>query len=167
MKWNTGISCIYKITNIKNGKTYIGQTKSIANRHKYAKNYINCTKLWEDIQKDGWYSFTREIVEMVPIDKLNEKELEWIKKENPEYNTRFGEDHVNQLSQEMKDKISATKKSDASIPRTKVQCVETGEIFDSITDAARHVGATKISISRAIRGIYKSSKGYTWKEVSA
>lgn len=164
-KWITGLSCIYRITNTKTGQFYIGQTKSIADRHRSAKNYVHCTKLYKDIEKYGWHSFVREIIEVVPIDELNDKELEYIKKEKPFYNVRYGENSINEIPEEMKRRISETKKQDKTIERKKVQCVETGQIFDSYSDAAEWCGATKISISRAARGIYKTAKGHTWKMV--
>lgn len=165
MKWITGISCIYKITNDINGRSYIGQTKSIDDRHKYPSNYKNCTKLYKDILEFGWENFSREIVEYVDLDELDKKEFEYIMETKPFYNERFGKTSVNELSEGMKRKISESKKKDETINRIKVKCVETGEIFNSITDAADKVGATKISISRAARKIYKKSKGFTWEFV--
>lgn len=53
------------------------------------------------------------------------------------------------------------KLADTRLKRQRVLCVETGEVFNSITAAAEKVGTTKISLSRACRGIYKSAKGFT------
>ena len=46
----------------------------------------------------------------------------------------------------------------------KVVCVETGEIFNSCKDAAKHIGRYSCSVSDAIRLGYKSG-GFTWKEM--
>lgn len=40
-----------------------------------------------------------------------------------------------------------------------VICVDTGEVFASITDAAEHFGVTSSNISHAVRGIQKTCKG--------
>lgn len=54
-------------------------------------------------------------------------------------------------------KISAENGSQTSL---KVQCVETGEVFDSVNHAMRAVGSS--NIARALRtGI--RAKGFTWK----
>lgn len=45
----------------------------------------------------------------------------------------------------------------------KVLCVETGEIFDSVTIAAQSVGGSRESIGRACRGLAKKSHGKHWR----
>lgn len=66
---------IYKITNIKNNKCYIGQSKNIDKRFKQHKIYSPNVKMDKDIQKYGRESFKYEILELCKIDELNEKEL--------------------------------------------------------------------------------------------
>lgn len=46
----------------------------------------------------------------------------------------------------------------------RVRCVETGEIYDSLTDAAANKGIASVScISSAIHGRYETSGGYHWE----
>lgn len=45
----------------------------------------------------------------------------------------------------------------------KVICIETGEIFDSVTEAAKSVNGTRESIGRACRGLAKKSHGRHWR----
>ena len=46
-----------------------------------------------------------------------------------------------------------------------VKCIETGEVFSSIEDAAKWAGVTKSAISCCARGKTKISAGYHWKYV--
>jgi group I intron endonuclease len=76
---------IYKITNLENGKLYIGQTiKSIEyrwKRHNYAfsKNYKNKTAIHLALKKYGKENFTIEQIDTADsIEELNEKEKYWI-----------------------------------------------------------------------------------------
>lgn len=88
---------IYKITNIKNSKFYIGKTaKSNIDdrwrRHIYdSKKYKS--KLYNAINKYGKKCFTIEVIEEInDISLLNEREKYWIKSLEPEYNMTEGGD---------------------------------------------------------------------------
>lgn len=73
----TGI--IYKITNLLNGKVYVGQTIQKLNRrmnqHKHSGDDKGIDKA---IQKYGWKNFKVEVIEEVPREMLNEREQFWI-----------------------------------------------------------------------------------------
>ena len=47
--------------------------------------------------------------------------------------------------------------------KRKVLCIETGEIFDSITEAAKAVNGIPSGISSYLSGRYKTAYGYHWK----
>ena len=76
---------IYKITNILNKKSYIGQTsKSLEKRfsqHKnnYTKPYFSQLVLYKAFNKNGIENFTFEKLEEVPNDQLDEREKYWIR----------------------------------------------------------------------------------------
>ena len=76
--------------------------------------------------------------------------------------------HANKvLSEEHKRKISASAKgqrlgSDNHISR-KVRCVETGETFDSITQASESIGVTRVAVSRCVRGQSHTAGGFRWE----
>lgn len=81
---------IYKITNIQNDKTYIGQTiqpfKNRINEHK--KKVRNGTKhpLYDAMRKYGVASFSFEIIDTaLNQTELDEKEIKWIKHFNSIY----------------------------------------------------------------------------------
>lgn len=51
------------------------------------------------------------------------------------------------------------------MPPRRVLCIDTGELFDSINDAARAKGTNKVGISGCCRGIshYNTAGGYHWR----
>ena len=76
---------IYKITNIHNGKCYVGQAVNFANRWKqHIKRGVGAepmthNKLYPAMYGDGVENFTFEVVEECPSSKLNEREDYWQK----------------------------------------------------------------------------------------
>lgn len=75
---------IYKITNLINGKLYIGQTtRSIEERFKqHLKPSNRCTILKEAIKKYGRENFKIELIEICKKEDLDIKEIFWIKELN-------------------------------------------------------------------------------------
>ena len=71
---------VYKITNLKNQKCYVGITNNIENRWNTHKNCINCLKLknplYQAFRKYGLENFSFEIIEdnITDITILGEKE---------------------------------------------------------------------------------------------
>lgn len=87
------ISGIYKITNTITGDFYIGSSKNVKLRwasHKRPSTWSKCKNnpLYLDMQKYSLDKFSFEILEEVEIDKLKEKEQQFIEKMNPTYNNR-------------------------------------------------------------------------------
>lgn len=75
--------CIYKITNIKNNKIYIGKSKNkfFQRIYKHSFHVRKGTKryLYNAIRKYGWNNFSINIVEKCSsLKELNEKEIYWI-----------------------------------------------------------------------------------------
>lgn len=44
-----------------------------------------------------------------------------------------------------------------------VRCIETGQVFNSITDAARRLGVTPAAISHVLKGRQATAAGHTWE----
>lgn len=70
---------IYKITNVINGKVYIGQSSNVERRfsqHKspYEQERFSEKPLYRAFKKYGIENFTFEILEECEISQLNEKE---------------------------------------------------------------------------------------------
>ena len=91
---------IYKITNLINNKTYIGQSNCIERRfaqHKspYEQNRNSEKPLYKAIKKYGINNFSFDIIEECPEEDLNNRELYWINfynslVHNNGYNIRAG-----------------------------------------------------------------------------
>ena len=90
---------IYKITNQLNDMCYIGQSVDIANRWKdHAKHGLGIdvpasNKLYIDMQEEGIWNFSWELLEECPREQLNEKEryyIELYQSESFGYNSTKG-----------------------------------------------------------------------------
>ena len=111
------LGTIYLIINLINGKMYVGQTRRSLeeriNEHRRCKNDIGVDLA---IQKYGWENFKVEILEVCPVDKLNEREIFWIAELNTKvpngYNMTDGGDGGINPSPETRAKISATTKGE-------------------------------------------------------
>lgn len=77
-------SGIYKITRLKTGEIYIGKSTNIKNRWlQHTKSVFHCgtishSMLHTTMEKDGIENFTWELLEVVPKEKLGEREAYWI-----------------------------------------------------------------------------------------
>lgn len=98
---NSRITGIYKLTNLINGKIYIGQSRDIANRMRYHiqdSKRVNDKRgqnpLYEAMRKYGHENFKLEILEICEEAELDEREAYYIKlydSTNPDkgYNQTF------------------------------------------------------------------------------
>ena len=77
------LGTIYLITNKINGKQYVGQTaRDMWTRFEEHCKPSNLSYLGRAIQKYGYLNFKLQELERVPIDKLDEREIYWIKHYN-------------------------------------------------------------------------------------
>lgn len=224
---------IYMLTCQINGNRYVGQSQDITRRmweHKHHRNLPHLP-VSRAIKKYGWENFSKDILELCPIEELDEREIYYIAKLEPEYNVskggysgmrgyhhstetrekcrqaaikewqdktdeekemiiknqltgkRFTKGHS--VSKDVREKLRQAnlgkKQSKETIEKRvrllrgrkrenshmfkPVICVETGEIFPSIKDAALSVGVHKHEITAVLRGYRnrKTSGGYHWK----
>lgn len=129
---------IYKLTNLQTNKIYIGKTtRTLEERLKehefYANNEEHNTHLARSIRKYGINNFKIEVLDTAFSEKeLNEKEQFWIKKYNTiqnGYNLTDGGEGGNTYKyktdeelQQIKNKISLSKKYEKNPKATKVKC---------------------------------------------
>ena len=129
---------IYKLT-APNGKVYIGKTKcsKLYTRWQYGDGYKKNKAFHEDILKYGWVNITQEILEKVEgKEESSKRERFYILKyqsNNPDkgYNIH-------------------TNLSTADVPRSYVECVETGELFKTCVAAAKAKRVSPQAINTAV-----------------
>lgn len=152
-----GYGFIYCYTS-PSGKKYIGQTRTtLKERAKMnAKGYKGCKAFYKAIEKYGWENFLVEILEEVPLDVLNETEIQYILY----YDTVNKEKGYN-IMQESYDYL-------ASFKRIPVYSYDekTGkylENFASIAEAERAMGVHYGSIRRVLNIPNRHTKNRLWR----
>lgn len=140
---------VYKITS-PNGKVYIGCTgNDLDKRFQNGRGYKFNPELYGDILDLGWLNFSKEIIgEYSEEKKARIREHEEIKNYPDGYNRYRGE----------KEKRVSNPK-DTSKP---VVCLDTGDIYMSISKAAKKTGLFKNKISGCCRGLQNKTGGLHW-----
>lgn len=104
---------IYKITNLVNGKLYIGQSIDIKSRwyqHKYKSNHKSeigyDSPIHKAIRKYGENNFRFEVIEECSFEELDCKEIEWISRLNTicpnGYNIQIGGQKIRSVPHDVK-----------------------------------------------------------------
>lgn len=150
---------IYSITNKINGKRYIGQSININRRfieHKNDPFNINCKDydmaIYRAIRKYGLDNFNFEILEQCDKSELNDKEIYWIdyyNSYNNGYNcTRGGNSDHTHLGKKVE-----VYSLDGEYIRS----------YCNVTEAAKDIGVSRITIYQILYGHRLSTKGYQFK----
>jgi len=146
---------IYKITNLINGKIYIGK-----DTHNNPKYYGSGVKISKAIKKYGKISFIKETLEICETnEQLNKQEIYWIDKLNScnsqiGYNiSRGGDGHDSKMAKEILNRPSVRKK--LSISQTKrFKTIEAREkhkqSFSSLEFKKRHSDIIKKSFTKEV-----------------
>lgn len=151
---------IYKITCIKNEKIYVGQSIDINRRFNQHKRKEKNPYLKADMEKFGLDAFKFEIIEECAENELNKKETEYINQLQPEYNIKTEGQGISEEAREKLRELHTGKKR-TEISR-RVKCVETGEVFDSITAAAQWCKVPSTTIVMLLKGKGRTAGGYHW-----
>ena len=178
---------IYKISNTKNNKVYIGQTiRPIKDRFKRhlndAKNNILNTHFARAIRKYGEEAFWIEEIDTATTqDELNQKEQYWIRyydsvnngyNETNAINKCGGNTYQSKTEEEMniiKEKIRQSKIGNKNPMARKIKRIniQTGEeeIFDTVISCAKACGINngKTSITTRLNGSVTSPYKGIWK----
>lgn len=183
---------IYRIINTENGKMYIGQSKDINHRkacHKY--DLENGRHKNKDMQND--YNINKDVFVFELIcecrkEYLDELEMYFINKYQTYnslygYNMAYGGKGKNKgiMTERAKNNISKAQMgnkhmcgiklseewkkhlSDAQPHKKKVECIETGIVYESFADAARKTGLNRTKIVSCCTGKAKSTGGYHFR----
>jgi group I intron endonuclease len=150
------LPCIYKITNILNGKFYVGSTKNglekRLKRHFGDKN--GCTKLASAIKKHGKDFFDVCVLEYCSKNDILIREQYWLDKLQPydeggynlskkayHFNGEFTEQHRQNISNSLKGRIPWNKgKTCSDETKSKLKLLSTGR---------KHTEESKLKISKA------------------
>lgn len=175
---------IYKVTNLLNGKLYVGLSKSMTLAKKWNSiAYKDNHAVGKYIREVGTKHFKIEIIQnCFSIEELEEMERFWIQKlksyEPYGYNKELGG-----IKNKKKTILSSKRHSDAQKrrfardgaarlgtkgrlnPRSKpVICIENGVVYESANIAAQSLGIRNRShITRVLKGKRRSTNGYTFQ----
>lgn len=164
------IICIYKITNLVNGKIYVGSTKNFYRRRMEHIQLLSRNKSPSSILQFAWNkyeecNFEFSVLEVVEnSDSLIEREQYWIDFLHPDYNVRKIADRNSGITFKMP--WSGTLKLVEKLKKPVIQYdLEMNFIreWDSAVAIERELGITKSEISRVCKGNQKTSKGFIFK----
>lgn len=143
---------VYKLVS-PSGRVYIGCTKlPLEHRWQCGRNYRNNKELFDDILNYGWKNFRSAVIAEYSNEvEAREREHKEIQQYPDGYNLYRSDYHKCDPNWEPH--------------RKPVLCVETGDVYDSIYQAAKATGIAKNKISYCCRGIRKRTGGYHWKFV--
>lgn len=173
---------VYKHTS-PNGKVYIGITsQNPIKRWQNGHGYRNQPIFYNAILKYGWDNFKHEILYSdLTKEEAEIKEIELIGTYQSNchdhgYNLDNGGNSIGKMSEETKQKISASEKGKiVSIKsREKMRkaakhkckpllCVETGMVFDSLRMASQITKIPSGNITHAAHGRRRKAGGYHWR----
>jgi len=174
---------VYKYTNIKNNKVYIGQTKQTLKKRaggKKGQNYLREDTIFSKaIKKYGWENFEPEIL-FDNLDKNNAdlKEIETIL-EYDSYNPKKGYNGTlgggsGIPTKKTKEKISNGVRNSEKFAKNNFEAHakkvfkidvknKTFELFESLSIAEEKTGALRTNIASVCYGKAKSAKKFLWK----
>jgi len=101
------VIAVYQITNLANGRFYIGSTNNVKHRmgQHFSKNKLHTKLFADDIKQYGRDGFEVKILEECSLEDLREREAYYIEKLKPHYNRVF---RGYTVTEEVRNKISET-----------------------------------------------------------
>lgn len=157
---------IYKITNLVNGKVYIGQSQDIYVRwyeHKRASKKRAEYALYTAFNKYGFDNFSFEILEECPLEELDEKEIMYIAK----FHSYVDDEQANGYNMTIGGAISHTHVGNDDQGKRVYQYDSDGNFiaeYRNQVKAAKAVGLkTRTSIQQAIKNNTRAG-GFQWRD---
>lgn len=151
----------YLLTNLITGDTYVGCTgdknglkmRLVHHKSRAKLGKHNHLPLYENINTYGWENFYPQVL----CEGDEEEYYVWLMQ--PTLNgTKGGRGGHGPSSEKTNQLISEGN-------RKSVRCVETGEVFERMMDAAEFAGVSGGMITMAVQGKRKSAGGYHWEWV--
>jgi hypothetical protein len=152
--------CVYRIVNLKNGLSYIGQTCNLSGRRRYhfyhlSRNTHTNRYLQRAYNKYGEGAFRLEVLERcIQINQINQREIEWIAHFNSYrsgYNLTPGGEGGN---------------------KDGTKCTWNGVEYPSVNLAARELGITAVAMWQRIKkgqvcdtDVYSNSIPCVWNGI--
>lgn len=135
------ISGIYKITNVINNHSYIGQSVDIKRRWRRHKSdaYKRDYPLHRAIRKYGIENFIFEILEECEVTELDNKEIYWINKIQPEYNVASGGSHGGHSIKLSKEQVEEIQQILINDPEGNLSHYYIAEKYDVSVETIRHI----------------------------
>lgn len=178
MNTDENLWSVYKHTS-PSGKVYIGIAKDIKHRWRANGNgYKGSTRFHNAIIKYGWDAFQHEILySNLSREDACKLEIELINKYNSTdirygYNLESGGNSPT-VSEETRQKLREinighpvsreVREKMSEIKSKKVVCVETGEVFKSVKDAAEKLKICRSSVGRCANGKASTANGYHFR----
>lgn len=141
---------IYKHT-VPNGKVYIGYTsQKTYTRFNGGNNYKFNAEFYSDIVEYGWKNVTHEVLEEVATkEQALERECYYIQLYHS-YDPEYGYNKHTNVKYNKHDTII---------------CVETGETYPTMTEAAAACGLTRQAVSLAVKEGRTCRNGRTFRKI--
>ena len=171
---------VYMHKNKINGKVYVGLTCQLPQERwrLQGQGYKNQIKFYRAIEKYGWDNFEHLILfNNLTENEASEKEKELIQvfdAINNGYNVSLGGSTTNHSPETLeKIRLARLGKKHSEQSKTKIRksksslckqiyCIETGETFTSLGEAAQKTGIDKTSLSRCCAKEQITAGGYHW-----
>ena len=158
---------VYKHTNLKNGKVYVGITKQdLKRRWQNGKGYVDNNYFYSSIKKNGWDNFEHELLfDNLSKIKAQQKEIELIKKFKSNdrkfgYNMSKGGETA---SENFKKKIGKENHKSRRIRVLDANTKKLLKIYDSQTQASVELEINRKGITKNCLGKSKTYKGFIFE----
>lgn len=145
------------------------------------RNRISNSLKGHDVSNETKQKISKKIIKLWENEEYRQNITKHIQQRNkdPEYIKKLSESHKGKVfSEETKKKMSESQKNlpqevknkriqaQKKVVCKKIECIETGIIYNSITEAAKTIGLNPNSLTPALKNNNRTAKGYHWRYVN-